>query len=103
MAALVDILQASPNLRLEVTAKDLMDFAEEIVKRAKSETDRVHEEYGFYTLSEVMKMYGLKDRSTLYKWEKRGYLPCEKVGSRIRYQKALVHKVLGNPNTLKMR
>ena len=102
MAALVDILQASPNLRLEVTAKDLLDFAEEIVKRAKSETDRFQEE-GFYTLGEVMKIYGLKDRSTLYKWDKRGYLPCEKVGSRIRYQKALVHKVLGNPKTLKMR
>lgn len=101
MAALVDILQASPNLKLEVTAKDLLDFAEAIVSRVKN--DNSQEEEGFYTLSEVMKMYGLKDRSTLYKWDKRGYLPCEKVGSRIRYQKALVHKVLGNPKTLKMR
>lgn len=99
MGALVEMLKSSPNLKIEVTAKDLLEFADEIVARVKYEVNNVPEE-GFYSIEDVMKIYGVKDRSTLYKWDKRGYLPCEKVGSRVRYQKGLVHKVLGNPKLL---
>ena len=102
MAALGDILQAYPNTRLEITAKDLLEFAETIAAKVRDEVNNVPDD-GFYTISEVMELYGVKDRSTLYKWDKRGYLPCEKVGSRVRYQKGLVHKVLGNPKTLKIK
>ena len=101
MAALRDILDIYPNIRIEVTAKDLNEFAEMIVSRIKEFNDAPND--GFYTISEVMELYGIKDRSTLYKWDKRGYLPCEKVGSRVRYQKGLVHKILGNPKTLKIK
>lgn len=100
--ALVDMLRTSPNIRIEVTAKDLLDFADEIVARVRQEVGTQPEE-GFYSVEEVMGIYNIKARSTLYKWDKRGYLPCEKVGSRIQYQKGLVHKVLGNPKTLKIR
>lgn len=100
---LVDMLRASPSVRIEVTAKDLLDFADEIVARVKCEVNNQELEEGFYTVDDVMHIYDIKCRSTLYKWDKRGYLPCEKVGSRVRYQKGLVHKVLGNPKTLKMR
>lgn len=102
MAALTDILQASPNIRIEVTAKDLLEFADTIIERVRDEINAVPED-GFYSIKEVMSIYSIKDRSTLYKWDKRGYLPCEKVGSRVRYQKALVHKVLGSPKSLKTR
>ncbi len=101
MAALRDILNIYPNTRIEVTVKDLNEFAETIVARVKGINDTLND--GFYTISEVMELYGIKDRSTLYKWDKRGYLPCEKVGSRVRYQKGLVHKILGNPKPLKIK
>lgn len=101
MAALRDILDIYPNIRIEVTAKDLNEFAEMLVSRIKEFNDAQND--GFYTISEVMELYGIKDRSTLYKWDKRGYLPCEKVGSRVRYQKGLVHKILGNPKSLKIK
>lgn len=99
MGTFVDVLKASPGLKIEITAKDLLDFADDIVARVKREVSEQPEE-GFYSVEQVMGMYNIKARSTLYKWDKRGYLPCEKVGSRIQYQKALVHKVLGNPKML---
>lgn len=102
MGTLVDMLKASPNLKLEVTAKDLLEFADEIVARVRSEVNDQPAE-GFYSVNEVMKLYRIKDRSTLYKWNKRGYLPCEKVGSRVQYQKGLVHKVLGSPKLLSIK
>ena len=99
MGTFVDVLKASPGIKIEITAKDLLDFADDIVARVKREVNEQQVE-GFYSVEQVMGMYNIKARSTLYKWDKRGYLPCEKVGSRIQYQKALVHKVLGNPKIL---
>lgn len=99
MGTFVDVLKASPGIKIEITAKDLLDFADDIVARVKREVNEQQVE-GFYSVEQVMEMYNIKARSTLYKWDKRGYLPCEKVGSRIQYQKALVHKVLGNPKIL---
>lgn len=99
MTHIMSILRASPNVKIELTAGELCAFADEIVAKVKEEVFKVPEE-GFYSVNEVMKIYGIKARSTLYKWDKRGYLPCEKTGNRIQYQKGLVHKVLGNPKYL---
>lgn len=99
---LIDMLKTSPNIKIEVTAKDLLDFADVIVDKVKNEFNSAPEE-GFYSVDDVMQIYSIKARSTLYKWDKSGYLPCEKKGSRVIYQKGLVHKVLGNPKMLKIR
>lgn len=102
MGTLVDILKSSPNIKVEVTAKDLLEFADEIVARVRREIHTEPEE-GFYSIGDVMRIYKIKARSTLYKWDKSGYLPCEKAGSRVQYQKGLVHKVLGSPKFLEIR
>lgn len=97
MNSLVDALRASPNIKVELTSEDLVSLIDEIVSRIRLEIENKPNEEGFYTLKEVMSIYKIKDRTTLYKWDKKGYLTCEKIGSRIQYQKKLVHKVLGNP------
>lgn len=96
---ILDILKTSPNIKLEITGRDMLELVNEIVSRLKAECSNIPEE-GFYSIDDVMKIYSIKARSTLYKWNKTGYLPCEKVGKRVVYQKAIVHNVLGSPKML---
>ena len=96
---ILDILKASPNMKIELTSSNMLELVEEIVSRLKAESSHEPEE-GFYTIEDLMKIYSIKARSTLYKWNKIGYLPCEKVGKKVVYKKALVHRVLGSPKYL---
>lgn len=97
MNNIVDVLRASPNVKVEITSRDLVHLVDEIVARIRSEIEKTPDEEGFYTVKEVMDIYDIKDRSTLWRWDKRGYLPCEKSGAKVLYQKKLVHSILGNP------
>ena len=97
MGSIVDVLRASPNIKIEITSEDLVSLVDEIISRVKTEVCQTVDEDGFYTVNDVMSIYNIKDRSTLWRWDKRGYLPCEKSGSKVLYQKKLVHKILGCP------
>ncbi len=94
----MQLLQAEgANVKLEVSGEDLLAFSNDLINRAKAElsaqASHLREEK-FYSKSEVLELCGVCD-TTLWHWNKRGYLKSVKVGSKVRYRKSDVDKVLG--------
>ncbi len=94
----MQILQdGGANLKLEVSGADLLLFSNELINRAKSELSQAeakarNEKY--LTKDEVKAMFNVCD-TTLWHWNKRGYLKTVKVGSKVRYRQSDVRKILG--------
>ncbi len=92
------LLQSSgANVKLEVSGEDLLAFSNDLINRAVAElsaqTAQTKEEK-LYTKAEVLELCSVCD-TTLWHWNKRGYLKSVKVGSKVRYRKSDVDKVLG--------
>lgn len=75
-------------------------------KRNEEEKDVEHTSYNnaqqktnppdkLLTKKEVMKLLDVCD-TTLYLWSKRGYLPCVKVGSKVRYRTEDVYAIINH-------
>ena len=99
MEKIMQLLQTEgANVKLEVSGEDLLAFSNDLINRAVAElaaqTAQSKEEK-FYSKSEVLELCDVCD-TTLWHWNKRGYLKRVKVGSKVRYRKSDVDKVLGN-------
>ncbi|MFR9543909.1 MAG: helix-turn-helix domain-containing protein [Rikenellaceae bacterium] len=98
MTKILELLQTSgANLKLEVTGADLLDFSNDLINRAKSELSAqvaAANQEKYLTKEEVMKLCDVCD-TTLWHWNKRGYLKCIKVGNKVRYRKSDLMKILG--------
>ncbi len=94
----MQLLQSSgANVKLEVSGEDLLAFANDLINRAKSELSaQAHEakREKYLTKEEVMKICDVCD-TTLWHWNKRGYLKSIKVGNKVRYRKSDLGKILG--------
>jgi excisionase family DNA binding protein len=92
---LKDLLQQG-NVTIAVTLSDLKQFAQELIQITKQEleqkiTDANTESYP--SPEEVAKMLGV-DRSTLWRWNKRGYLCHIEVGGKRCYRMSDINKIL---------
>ena len=81
------------NISVALTAEDLRLFAQEVAEatvaalNAKNEPDT-----NWLTAEQVSSLLGV-DRSTLWRWNKEGYLPNFKFGNRVRYKESDVCRV----------
>lgn len=92
---LKDLLQQG-NVTIAVTLSDLKQFAQELIQITKQEleqkiTDANAESYP--SPEEVAEMLGV-DRSTLWRWNKRGYLCHIEVGGKRRYRMSDINRLL---------
>lgn len=83
------------NVKLELSSNDLLAFSDILIARAKSELqiqmeDRKEE---YFTRVDVKKLFGVCD-ATLWHWNRRGYLTSIKIGSKVRYRKSDIQKIL---------
>ena len=84
-----------------VTSDDLKEFAGDIAKQTKQEIEREIAESKsevYYTADQTADKFSV-DRTTLWRWAKRGYLVPVKVGGLIRYRKSDVDKILNHGKT----
>ena len=87
-----EILQTGANVSLTITALDLKEWMLELIEeQKKSSTPAPPEKY--FTAQETADKLGV-DVSTLWRWDKSGYLKKIKVGNKIRYRESDVVKLM---------
>lgn len=90
-----DLLE-NGNITIAVTASDLKEFAKELVRTAKQELEQQITEANtetYPTTGEVAKLLGV-DRTTLWRWNKQGYLSHVEVGGKRKYRMSDVNQIL---------
>ena len=75
-----------------LTEDTLKEFGESLIAKAKAEIE-AKADNAYFTPEEVCKLFGVV-RSTLYRWEGRGYLVPIRIGVKVRYKKSDVHKLI---------
>ena len=85
-----DILQSGTNVQLVVNALDLKEAFLQWSEEARKEEPR---EENYLTAKETAEKLGV-DVSTLWRWDKSGYLKKIKVGNAIRYRESDVTKLM---------
>ncbi len=84
------------NVSITLKQSDLIEFARGIVSDAidkyRKEISANPEEV-FYTIKQVTTTLNV-DRTTLYNWEKRGYLTPHRVGGLLRYSKSDIDAII---------
>lgn len=89
---------ANAQVMITMTQSDLEAFANNLVSNAieRYEAARsAHNNEEFLTTDEVAEMLSV-NRSTLWRWEKRGYLMPIKIGAQVRYAKSAILEKLNN-------
>lgn len=91
-----ELLQNAPNIILQVTGQDLMDFAEDIMVNATSiarlELEKAQAQEQLLTIDEVCSMLKVS-KMTLYRWAKTGILSKVEIGGKRRYRKCDVEQL----------
>lgn len=97
MEEIIQILESGKaNIRFEVSGEDLKLFAEALINRGIDQAKyELQKEEQFLTKKEVMTLFGVCD-TTLWHWQRSGYLIPRKMGRKILYSKAEVLKLLGS-------
>ena len=97
MKNLLSIIQnEKANIKLEVSGKDLLEFSNELINRARSELSTEIAEARkerYLTREEVKEICGVCD-TTLWHWNKKNYLKTIKVGSKVRYRMSDIRRIL---------
>lgn len=89
------ISDGSNNISITVGISDLKEFGLSLIEegRAMGRAERVQETY--LTPDEVAKMLGVS-KSTLWRWNKSGYLRNTKCGRKPFYKNSDIDKIMGS-------
>jgi predicted DNA-binding transcriptional regulator AlpA len=92
-----ECLENNVDVTLTVKASDLTAFGQYLIDNAAreaAEQKRLKDEDVLYSVDEVMKVLNIKNRTTIWRWQKSGYLVPVKVGKMCRYRKSDVDAIL---------
>ena len=92
-----ECLENNVDVTLTVKASDLTTFGQFLIDNAAreaTEQKRLKDEEVFYSVDEVMKVLNIKNRTTIWRWQKSGYLVPVKVGKLCRFKKSDVDAIL---------
>ena len=97
------MLQSGSRFRIEVDSEDLLKFADALITKSAEQREREltarkqsEREEEWLTTEQVCKMCHCCT-STIWAWEKRGYLIPSKIGGRKRFAAADIRKLLERP------
>lgn len=97
---LYSMIEAGGRMKFEVTAEDLVAFADRLIAKAQeakalelAHQQEANNKETWITAKEVSKMCGVCS-TTLWQWERKGYLVPAHVGSHKRYALTDVKKIL---------
>jgi excisionase family DNA binding protein len=93
-----DILASDANVILQVSAKDLKEFAQNILVGAKSvamiEAEAAATSDQLLTIDEASELLSVS-KMTLYRWDKSGILKKVEIGGKRRYRKGDIERLAG--------
>lgn len=96
---LLKIIQTGLDVTISVKSSDLMEFGRYLIDTAQEEaTERARKskEDAFLNIEEAMALLKVKNRATLWRWEKTGYLKPMRSGKRCLYRKSDIELLLTN-------
>lgn len=88
-----DLLATNANVCVSISVADLNEFLLQVIND-KMEAQRQEEKEAYLTRDEASSMLGGAALSTLWRWEKNGYLTPVRMGSKVRYRKSDVLKII---------
>ena len=91
-----DLVNSYPELNITIKAQELRDMVEYLIKRTHQELEqKITEDKTdtFLSRNEVAKMLSV-DKSTLWRWNKQGYLVAIEIGGKRRYRMRDVKQIL---------
>lgn len=93
-----NLLLSSENVVLQLSLKDLQEFAKQILHGAKSiamlEAEAAATSDQLFTIDEAAKLLSVS-KMTLYRWDKNGYLKKVEIGGKRRYRKSDIERLAG--------
>lgn len=96
MIDLIRLAQEAPGTIISVQVKDLVSANERLVERTIADMERMiaeRRETIYMTKDQVLAKLNVAP-STLWRWQKRGYLVPVKVGGENRYRSTDINKIL---------
>lgn len=91
------IIKECPNLQITIGAQELKAFAftllDEFARMKEKEKNEAAKVETYLSTNQVCEMLGV-NRSTLWRWEKSGYLVPQYAGNRCRYTQSAINKIL---------
>ena len=98
MNNIMDILASDANVIIQVTSKDLKEFANEIIIGAKSvamiEAEAAASSDQLLSIDEAAKLLSVS-KMTLYRWDQNGVLKKVEIGGKRRYRKSDIERLAG--------
>ena len=88
-----DLLASNANVSVTINVADLHEFLLQVINE-KMEAKKQEVEETYLTRDEASTMLGGAALSTLWRWEKNGDLTPMRIGSKVRYRKSDVVKIL---------
>lgn len=87
-----DILKSGANVSFTITALDLKEWMLELIEEQNKSSIPAAPEY-YLTAQKTAEKLGV-DISTLWRWDKTGYLKKIKIGGAVRYRESDVLKLM---------
>lgn len=90
------LIQEGGNITIAVSLSDLEAYSESLIEKTKNQLDeevKAANAEAYLTIEEVTDKLGV-DRSTLWRWNKTGYLKAASIGGKRRYLKSKVEELL---------
>jgi len=93
---LKEILSSGTNVTLAISANDLKEWHKEVIADTKRELEEavIAEKGDYYIDAKQVTQILNVDLSTLWRWEKKGYLIPAKVGGKRRYKMSEVKSLI---------
>jgi predicted DNA-binding transcriptional regulator AlpA len=95
---LSEIFKSGTNLTLAISIEDLRTWHNEVIEGAKKELEDLiiaEKNEIFLSADQTAEMLSV-NKSTLWRWEKAGYLVPAKIGGKNRYPKSKIIELLNN-------
>lgn len=95
---LSEIIQSGANLTLAISIEDLRAWHSEVIESTKKELEDLvisEKNETYLSADQTAEMLSV-NKSTLWRWEKVGYLIPSKIGGKNRYPKSKIIELLNN-------
>ena len=89
-----DLLKQYPNLKIEMQGSEFIELLETIMEGVILRFEKKEKPERYLTRKETAQMFGI-DLSTLWQWNKKGYLKHVEVGGKRRYKLSDIERIMG--------
>lgn len=90
---IASMIEGGANTLLMVSAGDLREFALALMEEARSQAEEAKQSEVYLSEKEACELLNV-GHTTLWRWDRKGYLRAQKVGRRKLYRQSEIEKIL---------